>query len=385
MTDFGEIPAVQLPDDLLEEILTVAPAISHSIQDIFQEIVALRQQLRETLVAGGYVRRLEREADSVPSVAAVDGAHAIERSLGADMVLVVALGVERLSDLAVQHWNGIQYAHWERVLSHEGGEVAWRFARGVMAALELEILAHASHDLVILDGSHLTPIIGLITMLGLPVEAWGPLAAEVLSEHKTLEALRHVLSASHIVAIPKYDSSREFGGSCLSRFGLAYDDRTLMTMVLEEDEFSKPLPIGQTPKNRSTWGRVHIRIAYPSFPHRESVESALNDVLGCVRPGHMYFTYFRPHAWSPAYRIELKREAARSPERLYHILQALKDQVVSTEIQEPYPQYLADLMAKSVGQAMQMLRTATLHGMEDSRTAEYLRLFAQSYRTELFL
>ena len=103
-------------------------------------------------------------------------------------------------------------------------------------------------------------------------------------------------------------------------------------------------------------------------------------VLAFVKQIHVI--YYRPWEWAPSYRIEIKRAVANSANRIATILQAVKEQVVSPEIREPYPQYLADQMAKSVGAGLQALRSAVMFSLADSGADNMLRMLSQSYRTE---
>jgi hypothetical protein len=112
------------------------------------------------------------------------------------------------------------------------------------------------------------------------------------------------------------------------------------------------------------------------------VRLAVNDAVTLVRDDQVLFTYFKPHEWSPAFRLEIKRETAEDPDQLCSILTGIRSQVVSPEIREPYPQWVADRMAKSVGDALVALRTAVHYDLADSGMGEFASLFAQSYRTE---
>ncbi len=382
--EMSEQAHVYLPDDLLEEILEETPSVSNSIRAIFEQIVRQRQQMRDRLLTDGWIGRAVDLAESTqsPTVAAVDGGLAIERSIGADTVLVVAVGVEGLIRENSRCWSEVQYAYWQRVIAHEGGESSRRFALGVMAALELEILAKAPHDVIILDGSHLTPVIGLNSMLSLRGSALSDLASQFLLEHQTIEHLAAAMRRPSIVAMVKYDASRDLAQTWLAAFESACDDRSVMTMLLEADEFTRPVEVGQTPRSRESWENLHITVASQSFHDKAETERAFGDALRYVQQRNILFTYYKPHEWAPAYRIELKRDAAESPSNLANVLCAVKDQVLSPEIREPYPQYLADIMAKSVGDGMAALRTAVLHELSDSSAGEYMRLIAQSYRTE---
>ncbi len=376
---------VYLPDDLLEEILEQASPMSATIQGIFDRIVQTRQQMRDHLFQEAHILNTRDLGAAVrsPSVAAIDGGLAIERSIGADTVLVAAVGVEGLVKEENRHWTGVQYAHWEEVMVHYGGEMTRRFARGVMAALELEILAHAPHDVVILDGSHLTQVIGLNSMLSLSGSAFSLMAAQMLNQHTTAEALNKVMGDKSIVAMVKYDASRELTQSWLSDFSSSYDDRSVMTILLQADEYTRPISVVQTPRARENWENLHITIALSGFPNKVEIQRSLDAGLAGLRSGGIFFTYYKPHAWAPAYRVELKREAAEAPAELTKILQAVKEQVLSPEIREPYPQYLADMIAKSVSNGMRALQAAVFYQLSNSQAGEYLQLITQSYRTEV--
>lgn len=379
---YDETQYAYLPDELLEDILEGTPAMSAEVQRIFEKIINQRARMRQALLDAGRVRRAtDLENVPSPSVAAVDGGVVVEKSIGADMVLVVAVGVEGLTREDLRKWTGIQYSHWQQVLPH-GGEDARRFGLGVMAALEMVIAAQAPHDIVIFDGSHLTPVIGLNSMLSLKLDGLGPVAASILTEYKVVTMLERMMSRSGIVAMVKYDASRELSLTWLSEFGTNFDDRTVMTMLLEPDEYTQPVPAGQTQRGRENWEKLHITIAYPDFPNKDETQQALERALAPVRKRRIYITYYKPYEWSPAYRIELKQEAARSSVRLARVLKAVKEQVVSPEIREPYPQYLADMMAKSVGSGMHALRSAVAFELADTGADRYLRMIAQSYRTE---
>ena len=60
------------------------------------------------------------------------------------------------------------------------------------------------------------------------------------------------------------------------------------------------------------------------------------------------FIYFKPNTGGPAYRIELKKSLADDDSRLKKMLATIKQQGAFPDILEPFPQYLADMMAKSV-------------------------------------
>lgn len=368
-----------LPDELLESILLGTADVARDIEESFTQLQQRQQHLRAKLVQEGYVRDVaELEPVPSPSVAAVDGGLAIEKSIGADTVLVAAVGVEGLVREDRRKWNGVQFSHWQQVLPHSGDPS--RTAFGVMGALELEIASSAPHDVVIVDGIHLNPIIALNNMLSQKDSELSSLLASFLKEHRVVEALASFLQRPSVVAMVKYDSSSELSQTWFPDHPNRLDDRTLMTILLQPGEYTVPVSIALTPERKSQISDLHIVIGDRDFPQRSLLNESFRNALLLMRD--IQVIYYRPWEWAPAYRIELKDAAANSRNRLSATLQAVREQVVSPEIREPYPQHLADQMAKSVSAGLKALRSAIMFEVADSGATTLLRMLAQSYRTE---
>lgn len=379
-------PYADLPDEVLKQVLGRAAEVASGVRTLFTRLDDRRETLRASLTLGGHVR-LVSDLPEVPdpTVAAVDGGAAIDKAMGADTALAVAVGIEGLTESPVTHWPGVQYAAWQRTLPHEGEETA-ATCRGVMSSLELSVLRDAPHQVVFLDGSHLTPIIGLNTMLGVRNESLRGEIATLVTERETADALHTVMTRPEIVAVVKYDSSRDLTHTWLPPDargpGIGLDDRTTMTLLLEEGEYTEPLPIALTQQSKSNWVTRQIPTLTPSDAARERVRSAVNDVISLARDNKIMAVYYKPHAWSPAFRLEIKASAANDPIQLARLFCAVRSQVVSPEIREPYPQWVADRMARSVGDALTALRAAVNFDLADSGLGEYVSLIAHSYRTD---
>ncbi len=384
-------PYADLPDEVLQQVLERTAEVAEGVRALFSRIGDRREAMREALVVGGNIRHTSDlpPLTAIPSTAAVDGGAAIEKALGADTALAVAVGIEGLTDAPSVHWPSVQYAAWQKTLPHEGEETATT-CRGIMTALELAVLRDAPHDVVLLDGSHLTPVIGLNKALGVTHEGLRTELARIFAPDgkDTAAALRAVMTKPEIVAVVKYDGSRDLSHTWLPADvrgpGLGLDDRTTMSLLLEAGEYTAPQPVALTQQSKSNWTQKHIEALNPADEIREAVRVAVNDVITLVRgdePG-LLVTYFRPHAWSPAFRLEIKPAVADSPERLAAVFSAITKQVVSPEIREPYPQWVADRMAKSVGDALVALRAAVNFDLADAGFGEYISLVAHSYRTE---
>ena len=108
-----------LPDELLEDILEDAPKIADKIKPLFEELQQQRKTLHQTLDDNNLIRRVgDLENPPSPSVAAVDGGQAIEKSIGADTLIAVAVGVEGLVREDKRKWSSVQYKNWQDVLPH---------------------------------------------------------------------------------------------------------------------------------------------------------------------------------------------------------------------------------------------------------------------------
>jgi hypothetical protein len=107
----------------------------------------------------------------------------------------------------------------------------------------------------------------------------------------------------------------------------------------------------------------------------------LDDLLEPLRRRELFFIYWRPDDTAPSYRLEMKRELAEDERALDFVLSTLAHQITGPFVREPYPQYLADVMAKSVGLGLSALQAAAHYAL----TREYPELASMlihSYRTE---
>ena len=380
-----------LPDEVLQQVLNRTVEVAESVRTLIVNVDERKAAMRDELLRTQRIRKLSDlpSCPDVPNVSAVDGGMAIERSLGSDTALAVAVGIEGLTNNPSATWSGVQYAAWQRSLPHEGEETATA-CRGIMAALELAVLRDAPHRVVLLDGSHLTPVIALNAMLSVSNDGLRGAIAEVARDYDTANALRDVMQAKKCVAIVKYDGSRDLSESWLPPEmrgpGIGLDDRTLMSLLLEEGEYTQPINIALSQQSKQNWLVRKIDALNPVDEAREGVRLALNDVIEMVRSlesPQLYVTYFRPFDWSPAFRLEMKHTAL-APDNLSLLLCAVQSQIVSPEIREPYPQWVADRMAKSVGNALVALRAAINFDLVDSGLGEYVALIAHSYRTEAY-
>ena len=99
-----------------------------------------------------------------------------------------------------------------------------------------------------------------------------------------------------------------------------------------------------------------------------------------LRQRRLSYTYFKPDDSSPAFRVELKQTI--SDDYLAAVCSTIESQITGPFVREPYPQYLADVMAKSVGLGLSAVQAAVQLGLSRTERADIAQLLIQSYRTE---
>ncbi|MGB7207943.1 MAG: DNA double-strand break repair nuclease NurA [Pyrinomonadaceae bacterium] len=355
-----------LPEELLGRILESVPATVEKMNKLFDvQDEPIRKGIEE-LKKSGLIEVNDTQEFS-ESLIAVDGGVVLEKMTGTDILLAVAVGVEGLTTDSSSGWSSDknQFHQWQTVMPHD--EANARLAQGTMFLMELSVLANSSHEIRIMDGTHFTPILKINSLLSAKEENAGEQYASSLKEFlketyaKIIPDIPDIIDAAmqneHIVAIAKYSSSRDVIESRLSKFGINVDDKTFFSLGLGSDEFLIPMSVGQSEEERGKiWNDLHIRCNL-DIPERVQLNAALAKSINPLRtqaskPGdktsELYFTYYKPYQEGPAYRIEIKKSLALDKDKLKKYLFSIKRQIVFPEIREPFPQYLVDLMAKSV-------------------------------------
>lgn len=350
-----------LPDELIAEILQDIPLSAEILAQSIQLLRDSREELRYVLSQQDLIQiDSPRVVDSPPSVAAVDGTLAIEQTFGSDSVLVVAVGVPGLGSTNYPTWTDVQYRKWHQVLHRSAEEESRRFALGILACLKLEVGASAPHDVIYFDGSHITPIIGINSMLSANSLGFGAFATDLVVTRKAVRHLADFYRDERFVCVANRDVSKE-----LAKFYLpgndAVSDQMLMTIVLDEGEFTAPQPLALSEDRRHQMQELHIFARLPDLPDKESLEKSL---MAAIRPAidnQIYFTYYRPFEFSQAIRIEMKKSVVESPKQLARILASVRTQLTGPEITLPYPSFLAKSMTKSVGETLTAVMVAVQH------------------------
>ena len=357
----------RLPEDLLRDLLNGAGDVANQVIDMLGPALEMREQLRGALGSLGLIQKFE--GGEIFTIAGIDGGFAVERTSAVDIGLSVAVGVEGLTG-GTKHWDATQYEWWTRVDRHD--LETERLTRGVMIAQELAVLREAPHDVRILDGSHMTLVIQLNTALTVQSEELRGEAKRVWERLDTVDALTKAVIDERIIAMPKYDSSRSICDRLQTELSseIPGDDKYLLGLILQAGELLTPQQVPNQP-----WSSLHFR-----SEQEQELAARLEQAIKPLKDRSLKYTYFKPTEFSPAFRIEFKSQTSKG--LFESILATLAAQITGPFVKEPYPQYLADVMAKSVGLGLSALQTAVQLNMSGKGRPEIAELLIHSYRTE---
>jgi hypothetical protein len=368
-----------LPEELLGKILENVPATVDKMNRLFDIQDEPIKAGMDDLKGRGMIELLS-STDYSTSLMAADGGMILEKMTGTDLLLAVSVGVEGLGEGDVNDWGSAknQYYQWQTVLPHD--EANSRLIQGIMFLMELSVLANAEHEIRILDGTHFTPIIKINSLLSADGEMIGSVYTDALKDflketyEKIIPDIPDIIKAAFnddkIIALAKYSSSRDVIDAFLAKHNIHVDDKTFFSLALSQDEYLKPLSVGQSEEERrKTWDdlRINSNLVLPN-DEQKRLNDALIEAINPIRtkdkftskqkPSEIFYTYYKPYEDGPAYKIEMKKTLAEDKKRLERYLLSLKKQIVFPEIREPYPQYLVDLMAKNVAGGMFAIQEA---------------------------
>ena len=373
----GEQPFGELPEALVEEMLNQCDKLGSILSDSFQRLYESKTEMRTKLAEK---KLLKKDVDlsfvpSNPTSCAVDGSYAIERLICTDLVGFAGVAVEGLTPPSEKkYWPNPH--HLSEILTISHNNCTGLVARSIMMCMELELATEAPHDVVLFDGSLTTPLISIDQGLNRLDDVPEKLATLLESKiERALSSYLKILCSKRtdkiFAGVPKYTTRTEISKGILNL--REYEDRGLLTFILEAGEFVGPVPIQ---KIERPW-HINLKPIQPNAHLDGTVKeifTALND---------LNIMYYRPYSHFPVLRIEISQSIAKNPNRIAILLEALRLQCSSPSIMEPYPLYLADRMVKHLGTALPAIRRTTTQQMstewEDKMGNTYLAM--HGYRT----
>ena len=375
-----ETPFIDLPAALVEEVIEQTAEVSEILLETFKKVRADQDGFKKDLLKNDLVRNESSLGyPPLPTTCAADGSYGIERLLTADLVAAAAVAVEGLTPPSEKrHWEQPRHTTYVKSETHHPDTAT--VVRAIMIGSELILANKAPHDLIMIDGSLTLPIIYFNQAINKAPETTELQCSRDFIE-KTCEYLENYASIlraersdRNFVGLPKYSTRREIGKEL--GWPPQYDDRGMLTFLLNPGEFTKPITMEQ-PDQR--WHFYTNRL--PSEMQSRADGFASNIINNLER---VCILYYKPHDWIPALRIEIPNIIAMNTHRLAIVLQGIKHQCATPSMLEPYPLYLADRTVKALSRAIPAFRQVTTQRISERYTGNIGEIFLamHGYRSE---
>ena len=225
----------------------------------------------------------------------------------------------------------------------------------VMASMEIQAAAGSDARVVLVDGSMHSGLITLSKALYSVGEA-----SDVLSERvracaspDVRAAVEQLLSQRRFVALPKYTTTNDLIPWLPTEFH-SQDGKTLATMALRPGEMT--LWVDTLTSGKSAQRSVGRALGCTDAEERH-ITHLMDNVVSC---------YYRPHPWTPAFRLDVSKQTSDDPEATTMIIKAIRDNTLTSGILEPFPLYLVDQYAKQISNgAAPMVSMAAMENLDD--------------------
>ena len=363
---------LEIPASLIEQMLQKTNEIGDMLQNSIHEINRKRQKFRLQLEQIGLLDTDIRFRNIKPLISGgVDGAYAVDRLLGTDLLFAAAVGIEGMNE---ENGKRVLPSHDVFVNPEKHNPENMIAARAIMVEMEIKLAANAHYDIVYLDGSLTTALIHMYKAINF-IETLNTKSSEKIKEDfkNFLVSYKKILefqdTEKYYLGIPKYTSRNDIGKSL--HWPENYDDRAILTLILDPGEFTRPKLF----TSEEGW---HVRLPYED----EELKTLMQQVISGIK--NLSVIYYKPHAWCPALRIEMPSAVARDESKVDTILYNVKSQCQTPSIMEPFPLYMADRIAKHMAPAIPAYKQIIMKQMTQLADNNEKDIFfmMHSYRTE---
>ncbi|HEX5921347.1 MAG TPA: DNA double-strand break repair nuclease NurA [Nitrososphaeraceae archaeon] len=363
---------LEIPASLIEQMLQKTNEIGDMLQSSIHEINRKRQKFRLQLEQIGLLDTDIRFRNIKPLISGgVDGAYAVDRLLGTDLLFAAAVGIEGMNE---ENGKRVLPSHDVFVNPEKHNPENMIAARAIMVEMEIKLAANAHYDIVYLDGSLTTALIHMYKAINF-IETLNTKSSEKIKEDfkNFLVSYKKILefqdTEKYYLGIPKYTSRNDIGKSL--HWPENYDDRAILTLILDPGEFTRPKLF----TSEEGW---HVRLPYED----EELKTLMQQVISGIK--NLSVIYYKPHAWCPALRIEMPSAVARDKSKVDTILYNVKSQCQTPSIMEPFPLYMADRIAKHMAPAIPAYKQIIMKQMTQLADNNEKDIFfmMHSYRTE---
>ena len=382
-----ENPFSLLPEALVEELLNKSESVGsemlgHLIAVTSQKSI-FRQQLKDKNLL---TRASDLPGSEIPTTCGVDGSYVVERLMGTDLVACASVAIEGLvPPIETRYWPTPHHeTPFIAGVKHHPDTAM--LTQGLVWMMEIILAAKAPHDIIFLDGSMINPFTKVNAAMSAldasPELKQITIGRQLLGRFEEfIDSYIKVLSNNRSdklwVGVPKHTSLNEIGSHPYMNWPTQFDDRAILSSILETDELIAPIK-HMTARNES-W---HISIKAFEGEQKAKLDSKVDQAIAAIR--NLHIIYYKPKPFIPALRIEVPASLKTNQAQLKTLLRGVEFQTQTPGIMEPYPLYMADRMAKSLGRAIPAFRQTITNSMATSFEGDLTDVFfnMHSYRSE---
>lgn len=383
MEQINNRPFSLLPGALVEELLGHCNVVGNELIKNLHEIRTNREKYRQQLENASILQKFSDLPDAgIPTTCGVDGSYVVERLMSTDLVACAALAIEGLTPpIEKRYWDTVRHDLFIDAVSHNPDTTV--IVQGVSWEMEICLASKAPHDVVFIDGSITNPFGKLNAALNAADDKNNKSFVGSKIKDSLITKFEDFLDAYHLIlsstrsdklwiGCPKYTSLREIGYDL--KWPESYDDRAMLTSVLNAGEFTKPTPYALA---NYDW-----HIILKGFEKTWHLEAKLNEIYKAIK--RLHIVYYKPHSFIPALRLEVPQSVATNNYQMKMLLQAVEFQTRTPGIMEPYPLYMADRMVKNLSSAIPAFRQTVTNSMAQAVEGDLSDIFftMHSYRTE---
>ncbi len=353
-----------LPEEIVRDVLGSSDQCLDYARTVLEKGRTVRDEARKKLADEGKIGNVKgvRPFTDGKNVEGVDGSYHSVRTAALDLSLCAAVGA------------GPSIRHKLKVFSSPHSQLLTRACQGIMTLLEIHLIAGSKSPLVIYDGSFISALVRVNSALAAESTAPGdslwtyvrPIYDELSGQQPSFYA---ALSSKKTVAIPKLSTSSNFVEQNFPALKAYFSDRTFFSIVLDPSEFV-----------------VNQRVPEPRYNLGEDSTYRPPDadqVIRFYRDLGFMEVFFRPHAWSPAYKVEVPGDFPT--DKIAELLATIAELLPDPGMLEPYPQFLADQLSRQIGVAGYALRDAVQGALyAEGADARAVHAALSGYRTSLF-
>jgi hypothetical protein len=163
------------------------------------------------------------------------------------------------------------------------------------------------------------------------------------------------------------------------------NDKALVALVLKNGQMMAPRSMQASGDDKGPLLNIQIASNLKGTEMEDIIEtfnSEIQPLREVIKNGQMQVVFARPEGSPTALRVQMivSPNTDEALESMNLATSRVAAEVCGPNIQEPYPQFIADLYAKNISIASDALKHAVIAGLPDS-AKEYAPLLLMGYRT----